>query len=309
MKLVFKNRWNLLLLALLLTACNHKAYLFTSFHEPADKGLRLLYSYDGFHWKDFDTVFLKPTVGASKIMRDPSMIQSADGVFHLVWTTEWKGGTGFGYAESKDLLHWTKEAYIPVMQKEKFVANVWAPELFYDDKSKNNLIVWATCIPGRFEKGLEADSNNHRLYYTATKDFSKFSETKLFLDPHFSVIDAVIVKKEEGKYVLVLKDNTRPERNIKVAFANQAEGPYENVSAPFTEKFTEGPAVVKVKGGWLIYYDVYQKKKYGASFTKDFQTFINADSLIEIPEGHKHGTIVPVSKRIIKDLLKATKIN
>ena len=65
------------------------------------------------------------------------------------------------------------------------------------------------------------------------------------------------------------------------------------VSGQFS--FTEGPAVAKVKNGWLIYYDVYQKKKYGASFTKDFKNFVQADSLISVPEGHKHGTIVKVT--------------
>ena len=67
----------------------------------------MLYSKDGYHWKQLDTVFLKPDVGKDKIMRDPSMLQGPDGTFHLVWTTEWKGGNGFGYASSKDLINWS----------------------------------------------------------------------------------------------------------------------------------------------------------------------------------------------------------
>ena len=231
------------------------------------------------------------------------MVQGPDGTFHLVWTTEWKGGNGFGYASSKDLIHWSDQKYIPVMEKEPTVVNVWAPELFYDAVAKDFIIIWASTIPFRFEKGMEEENNNHRMYYITTKDFNTFSDTKLFLDPKFSVIDAVIVKEAENKYILVLKDNTRPERDIKVAFANNPIGPYENVSVSFTEKFTEGPAVAKVKDGWLIYYDVYQKKKFGASFTKDFKTFTNADSLINIPEGHKHGTIVQVKKKVLKQLV------
>jgi len=293
-----------LLAMVILASCNNKVYLFTSFKEPANEGLRMLYSKDGYHWKRIDTVLLKPLIGSQKIMRDPSCLQAPDGTFHLVWTTEWKGGNGFGYASSTDLIHWSEQQYIPVMQHEKTVVNVWAPELFYDDETQNFIIVWASCIPDKFEKGVEAVDNNHRLYYTTTKDFKTFSPTQLFLDPKFSAIDAVIVKRKKEDYVLVLKDNTRPERNIKVAFANTAVGNYTNVSVPFTEKFTEGPAVVKVKDGWLIYYDVYQKKKYGASFTKDFKTFVNADSLISVPEGHKHGTIFKTNKKVLKNLLK-----
>jgi hypothetical protein len=241
-------------------------------------------------------------IGKDKIMRDPSMLQGPDGIFHLVWTTEWKGGNGFGYASSKDLKNWTEQQYIPVMQQEPTVVNVWAPELFYDDVTGQFVIIWASTIPFRFEKGVEAEDNNHRMYYTTTKDFKTFGETKLFLDPKFSVIDAVIVKRNVKDYVLVLKDNTRPERDIKVAFANNPLGPWTAISKPFTEKFTEGPAVAKVKNGYLIYYDVYQKKKYGASFTNDFKTFVKADSLISVPEGHKHGTVLKVNKKYLRAL-------
>ncbi len=287
---------------LFLASCSNNAYLFTSFHEPADGGLRMLYSKDGYHWSDMDTVLLKPTIGQQKIMRDPSMLQGPDGTFHLVWTTEWKGGNGFGYASSKDLIYWTTQQYISVMQHEQTVVNVWAPELFYDYEKQVYIIVWASCIPNRFENGIEDENNNHRLYSTTTKDFKYFTPTRLFLDPKFSVIDAVMVKRNIADYVMVLKDNTRPERNIKVAFSKNADGPYENISAPFTEQFTEGPAVAKVKDGWLIYYDVYQKKKYGASFTKDFKNFVVADSLVTVPMGHKHGTILTVKQNFIKHL-------
>jgi beta-xylosidase len=287
-----------------IVACNHKAYLFTSFHEPADKGLRMLYSYDGYAWKDFDTVFLKPAVGTQKVMRDPSIAQGSDGIFHLVWTSSWHGDKGFGYAESKDLIHWSGERLLPVMEKEPATVNVWAPELFYDDEGKQFIIIWASCIPGRFEKGQEEDSNNHRLYVTTTKDFQTFSPTQLFLDPGFSVIDAVIVKRAAKDYVLVLKDNTRPERDIKVAFSDNPLGPYKNVSKAFTDMYTEGPSVVKIKGDWLIYYDSYRKKIYEASVTKDFISFSNITTKVSVPEGHKHGTILPVRRRVIKQLIR-----
>jgi hypothetical protein len=291
-------------LLVLMSSCSDKAYLFTSFHEPADKGLRMLYSYDGYKWHDCDTFFLKPAVGNQKVMRDPSMVQGPDGVFHLVWTSSWRGDNGFGYASSKDLIHWSEQKLVPLMSHEPATVNVWAPELFYDDEEKQYIIIWASTIPGRFERGLEEDSNNHRMYMTTTKDFVAFSEPRLFLDPGFSVIDAVIVKRGKGDYVLVLKDNTRPERNIKVAFADNPLGPYKNVSKPFTESFTEGPSVIKVKDKWLIYYDAYRKKTYDAAATKDFVSFENISSQVNIPAGHKHGTILRVKKRVVKDLLE-----
>jgi sucrose-6-phosphate hydrolase SacC (GH32 family) len=233
------------LLIVLFASCNKKAYLFSTFREPATAGLRLAYSYDGYHWKDFDTTFLKPTVD-SNVMRDPSIVQGPDGTYHLVFTSAWKGTETFGYASSKDLIHWSEERSIPVMQNEPTTVNVWAPELFYDDEGKQFIIVWASTIPYRFPKGQEDENNNHRLYYTTTKDFKTFSETKLFLDPGFSAIDAEIIKRGKNDYVLVVKDNTRPYRNIRVAFANNPLGPYTKASEPFTPLFSEGPTVAKV---------------------------------------------------------------
>jgi hypothetical protein len=291
-------------LLIALFSCNNKAYLFTSFHEPADAGLRILYSYDGKKWNDLDTVLLKPEIGNQKVMRDPSMVQGPDGTFHLVWTSSWRGDNGFGYACSKDLIHWSEQRFLPVMQTEPATVNVWAPEIFYDDVYKQYIIIWASCIPGRFDKGIEDDSNNHRMYYTMTKDFDLFTKTQLFCDPGFSVIDAVIVKRAEKDYVLVLKDNTRKERDIKVAFSETPIGPWKNVSKAFTDTFTEGPAVVKLKNEWLIYYDSYRKKIYEASSTKDFVHFENVTTTVQVPQGHKHGTIVPVKKKFIKQLKK-----
>ena len=294
----------IILSVVVLLSCSNKAYLFTSFHEPADRGLRMLYSYDGYHWSDLDTVLLQPKVGDQKVMRDPSMVQGPDGTFHLVWTSSWRGDKGFGYASSKDLIHWEDEKLVPLMYYEPTTVNVWAPEIFYDDEQKQYIVIWASCIPGRFVRGIEEDSNNHRMYYSTTKNFKDFGETKLFLDPGFSVIDAVIVKRAKNDYILVLKDNTRPERNIKVAFAENPLGPWKNISKPFTDSFTEGPSVVKVKKEWLIYYDSYRKKVYEASSTNDFIHFENITGKIAVPLGHKHGTILRVKKKQLDQLLK-----
>lgn len=287
-----------------LASCQKDVYMFTSFHEPANEGLRYLYSNDGYHWESIDGVFLKPELGSQKIMRDPSMIRDKNGTYHLVWTIAWKGDKGIGYARSKDLIHWEDQKIIPVMEHEPETVNVWAPELFYDDEDDRFIIIWASTIPGRFPRGEEPEDNNQRMYYTTTKDFQTFTPTALFMDPGFSVIDAVIVKKGPGDYVLVLKDNTRPNRNLKVAYADNPLGPYENVSATFSDFLTEGPSVVKVKDRWLIYFDSYGSKRYEAVSTRDFQTFHNINHLISVPEGHKHGTIFKASKTHLKRVLR-----
>lgn len=297
----------ILLVSLFDCASKKEAYIFTSFREPATDGLYLAYSEDGYHWQDLKGPYLKPEAGDSKIMRDPSIVKGKDNTYHMVWTTDWKGGNGFGYASSKDLIHWSEQQYIPVMKHEPDVVNVWAPEIFYDEDEGRYIIIWASTIPFRFEKGIEDEDNNHRMYYVTTKDFKTFSETKLFLDPGFSVIDCVIVKRAKNDYVLVIKDNTRPMRNLKVGFAKSPLGPFENISEPYTGFKSEGPTVLKVDGKWLIYYDNYGDMNYKAVRTSDFKNFIDVSAEIKLPEGHKHGTISTISKDVLKGLIKKLK--
>jgi hypothetical protein len=60
-------------------------YLFSYFKGNGEDGLHLAYSEDGFRWQalQHDSSFLKPTAGKDKLMRDPCIVQSADGIFHM----------------------------------------------------------------------------------------------------------------------------------------------------------------------------------------------------------------------------------
>lgn len=295
-----------------LFAVAQEVFVSTSFHEPATDGLRFIYSEDGIHWDSIQGTFLKPgltTVANPEkdrqgVMRDPSITVGPDGTFHLVWTSSWRGDPGFGYACSKDLIHWSEPRFIKVMDDPTTV-NVWAPEICYDPEKKQYMISWASCIPGAFPDGQEDHMNNHRLYYTTTKDFKRFTKAKLFIEPGFSCIDAAPpVKMADGQWVLVFKDNTRPMRNIKVAFGKSMYGPWENVSEPISEDFTEGPTWCKVGDWYYIYYDSYRRYIFGARRTKDFKNFQDVTGAVSVPQGHKHGSIFKAPKAIVENLKK-----
>jgi hypothetical protein len=92
--------------------------LFTSFRGNGEDGLRFLSSDDGYHWLEVPGKFLKPRAGENQMMRDPSLARGPDGTYHLVWTTGWQGDQGFGYAHSNDLVHWSPQRFVPVMEHE-----------------------------------------------------------------------------------------------------------------------------------------------------------------------------------------------
>ena len=283
--------------------------VFSYFIGNGEDGLHLAISQDGYEWKALKngSSFLTPTAGKDKLMRDPSIVLSPDGTFHMVWTVSW-GENGIGYAHSKDLVHWSEQKFIPVMQHEPLTKNCWAPELFYDKATKRYVIVWASTIPGKFAPG-EEQKYNHRLYYVTTKDFSTFSETKLFYDYDFSVIDGAIAKSG-SKYLLFLKDETDkpnvPEKNIRIATADRAVGPYTKPSEPITgDYWAEGPAPIKINNKWFVYFDKYTKHTYGVVTSDDLTNWTDESDKLIMPDGIRHGTAFQVSESIGKALLNA----
>ncbi len=187
-------------------------YLFSYFKGNGEDGLHLAASEDGYTWQALnkDQSYLKPELSKDKLMRDPCIIRGGDGNFHMVWTVSWND-RGIGYASSPDLIHWSEQQYLPVMAHEDSALNCWAPEITYDPKSKKYLIYWATTIPGKFVAGAESGDGryNHRMYYVTTKDFKKYSKTKMLYNPNFSVIDATIFSLGKKQWAMIVKDETR----------------------------------------------------------------------------------------------------
>lgn len=282
-------------------------YVSSSFHEPADEGLRFIYSRDGLHWDSIPGTWLAPELGDS-IMRDPSIWRGEDGTYHLVWTIAWKGDTGIGYSSSTDLIHWTPQRRIPVMDSIRHTYSVWAPELFYDDTKGEYMIVFTAQVDDKTSTGRRNEHGDyHRMYYVTTRDFVAFSEPRLLYDAGYSCIDGVIVKRGEGDYVLVAKDNRKANSNLRVAFSKRPEGPYTlPLSRPFTGIFAEGPSVTKVGDTYYIYYDLYRRHIYGASTTKDFIHFTDVTSNAAFPAGHKHGTVFKAPVSTVEALIRAS---
>ena len=284
-------------------------YLFSYFIDNGQDGLHLAYSTDGLKWTPLNDgkSYLAPTVGKDKLMRDPFILQGKDGLFHMVWTSGW-WDKQIGYASSPDLLNWSKQKGIPVMDQEPTARNSWAPEMAFDPESGEYIIFWATTIPGRHsdvasserEKGL-----NHRMYCTRTKDFKSFSPTKMFFNPDFSVIDATIFPKDKKFYMFLKNENPNPpEKNIRISVSDKASGPYPvNVSAPITGKYwAEGPTALQVGKYVYVYFDKYTEHKYGAVCSKNMVDWEDVSELVSFPKGARHGSVFKVSRDVFMQL-------
>lgn len=299
-------------LTLNVLAQESKVYLFSYFTGDSRDGLHLAYSRDGRTWTALKGghSFLIPTIGKDKLMRDPSICQAPDGTFHMVWTSSWTDRI-IGYASSKDLIHWSEQRSIPVMMHEPEAHNCWAPELYYDEPSQTFYIIWATTIPGRHKEVPTSESEkglNHRIYYVTTKDFQTFSETAMFFNPDFSVIDATIVRDPiRNDLIMIVKNENSlpPEKNLRITRTmSLADGFSTDVSAPITGKYwCEGPAPLFVNDTLYVYFDKYREHKYGAVRSVDGQHWEDVSDEVSFPSGTRHGTAFTVTESVLQRLL------
>lgn len=293
----------------LAASAKKEVYLFSYFVDNGQDGLHFAYSTDGLKWTALNNgkSYLAPTVGKDKLMRDPFILHGNDGLFHMVWTSGW-WDKYIGYASSNDLIHWSEQKTIPVMEYEPTAKNSWAPEMTYDPETKEYIIFWATTIPGRHsevadskgEKGL-----NHRMYCTKTKDFKTFSPTEMFFNPDFSTIDATILPRNKKFYMILKNENPNPpQKNLRVTVADHASGPYPvKVSEPITGKYwAEGPTALQIGDYVYVYFDKYIDHKYGAVRSTDMVNWEDVSEKVSFPLGVRHGTGFKVSEKVFRKL-------
>ncbi|MFN3409718.1 MAG: family 43 glycosylhydrolase [Limisphaerales bacterium] len=289
--------------ALLLAALTFRAaaapeppvYLFTSFRGSGD-GLYLAWSEDARNWTDLGRMFLTPEVGA-KLMRDPHILRGPDGLFHLVWTSGW-GDKGIGYANSSNLVDWSAQRFLPLMENIPGTKTCWAPEVYYEEALGQYLIVWSSNVepPGT----TPPKGGFHRAYYTLTKDFQNFTEPKRLFDPGFNNIDTTLLRVN-GRYHIVFKETDDQPAGIWGAIygatADHPLGPYTLLPEPIIRnERVEGPALVQVGDTTLLYVDYYVNNRYGARETTDWKTWTDVTRSTRVVRGQRHGSIFTVSR-------------
>ncbi len=268
-------------------------FLFAYFKEPAKSGVFYATSPDGYRWTPINggQPVTKPD-HPDELMRDPYIARGPDGVFHMVWTWEWRT-LRIGHATSADLKSWSAHQEIPVMRDVAGARNVWAPELYWDKARSEWLIIWSSTVDGRFPETLSGgeQGNNHRIYSMTTRDFKTFSEPRLFFEPGYEVIDATLLE-DGAKYRLIFKDERRyPLRKVLLASEGPTlRGPWSAPGEPFTESWSEGPSVLKIGGEYIVYYDHYRDPRgYRAASTRDWKEWRDVTAQMSFPPGAKHG--------------------
>ncbi len=156
----------------------------------------------------------------------------------MVWTTAWNTSETktIGYSCSKDLVHWEKERFIPVMENEPETENVWAPEIFWDKKEKNWIVTWSSTVRGKFSETahMYGDKANGRVYYKRRRISKRFTPSALLFDAGCLAIDQTYYQPNDSTYYIFFKEDrdttatkdARPERGIIYVKGSSPTGPF-----------------------------------------------------------------------------------
>ncbi len=306
-------------------------FLLPYFLGNGETGVYFAFSHDGlkFSWlNDGKVVVPAQTWGAESLTRDPSIVYH-DGTFHMIWTTSWNSRS-IGYANSKDLVQWSKPTKIDIWGDFTDVRNTWAPELHWDTEKNEFLILWSSTTFAELNDGDDSGDPHgydHRTYASRTTDFKTFSKPALFFSPQspeYSVIDPFIAHDDretedidDDRWVMVIKNELAPERggkNLRLTFSQHMQGPYDTTLGPpivgagtqIVDQMGEGPSLFKRSGLWFLYWDAPGSEfSYCLATSLDLETWTNRSAEMSLPAKHmRHGTVLVVPAKAVADAIK-----
>ena len=303
--------------------------LFPYFQSNGETGVFLAVSDDGLTFVDANggrPIFTPPQWDAyepvQNLTRDPSIVYH-DGVFHMVWTSNWEGPV-FGYAHSTDLLDWSEPKPVRPFPGAANPRNIWAPEIDYDPVRDEFIVLYSTTLPGEFEDNDGSDDQHggdHRVFIVRTKDFESFTEPEVLFDPWISTIDADLHyddrdtdSRDDDRWIMVYKREVgvrRGGKNIRIAYRDpEWKTPWMFVEEPIVGPHTairprevaEGPTLIhdpEVTGGrWLLYWDSYGNGHYSVAGSDDLMSWEDLTDRMHPPRAHpRHGSpfIAPIN--------------
>jgi hypothetical protein len=263
--------------------------------EVLAESLHYALSRDGLQWTPLNGnqgIWTPIIDGEMHNIRDPFVSRALDGRYHMVGTHARQGWSHVDllHAASDDLIHWEDVRLLDVLAGVLDAKNAWAPEFVPDAARGEHLLVWSTSTGPKlwWDKCIWA---------CRTRDFREFSPARVLFDPKLNIIDANIAS-HGGKHFMYFKpDSVDAEKYVRIAVADDLDGPWEIATENVTPAITEGPQVVRRDdlGGWLMYYDYPWENRYGVSFSPDLLSWEIVPD-VSFPTDARHGSIVELSQ-------------
>ncbi|MGO2634650.1 MAG: family 43 glycosylhydrolase [Galactobacter sp.] len=272
----------------------------------------------------------------TKGLRDPFIIRSPENdKFYMIATDlsigrtgDWNGSQRQGSRyieiwESTDLVDWGQQRHVELAPEN--ARNLWAPEAYWDDEREEYVVFWASKLYGPEDPDHTQTSPAQTMMYATTKDFTTFSEPKVWQNTGVSRIDSTVLK-DGDTYHRFTKDEAQ---------SQNCGGPdiFAETSTDLTQVTTadngwvmgekcighnagtggvEGPTVFKanpgdVNGeGFYLFVDEHGGRKYlplkADALDGDWEAVTN----ISLPNpAPRHGTVLPITESERQALLAA----
>ncbi len=305
------------------------AYLFAYFKgEGLAQGEQIYFaiSQDGLHWTDLNegNPVLTSTLG-EKGLRDPFIMRSADGSKFYVIATDLKiygngnwtaaqttGSKSIMVWESNDLIHWSDQRMCQVAPQG--AGCTWAPEAIYNEETGEYIVFWSSKIPS--SQNVANNDNTHRVYYCTTKDFVRFSDTKVWMELKnqsgrtISVIDATAIKVGDTYYRFKKNEATEAHKSgmpssgkyIIMEKSNSLLGQWTEISSDMSQiSGVEGPTCFKMNNEdkWCLFLDDFGGKGYYPLITSDLSSgkFTQlSSSQYSLPSVMRHGSVINLTE-------------
>lgn len=305
------------------------AYLFAYFKgEGLAQGEQIYFaiSQDGLHWTDLNegNPVLTSSLG-EKGLRDPFIMRSADGSKFYVIATDLKiygngnwtaaqttGSKSIMVWESNDLIHWSDQRMCQVAPQG--AGCTWAPEAIYNEETGEYIVFWSSKIPS--SQNVANNDNTHRVYYCTTKDFVRFSDTKVWMELKnqsgrtISVIDATAIKVGDTYYRFKKNEATEAHKSgmpssgkyIIMEKSNSLLGQWTEINSDMSQiSGVEGPTCFKMndEDKWCLFLDDFGGKGYYPLITSDLSSgkFTQLSSnQYSLPSVMRHGSVINLTE-------------
>ncbi|RYX84949.1 endo-1,4-beta-xylanase [bacterium] len=286
-------------------------FLFVTFkgeQSPMTEQVYFALSKDGRDWTALNEE--KPVLVSElgeKGVRDPYLLRSPDGKkFFMVATDlsinlnhDWSravraGSKSIVIWESDDLVKWSEPRLVRVAADD--AGCTWAPEVVYDEDTKDYLVYWAST-------NKRDDFAKQRIWAARTKDFRTFGEPFIYIEKPTTVIDTDIIR-DKGKYYRFSKDEKF--KAITMESSEHLMGPWKDVPDFSLAQLRgyEGPQCYLIEPSidgkpatWCLILDHYSAGRgYQPFVTQNLEGGqFTAGEGFRFPFRFRHGSILPVT--------------
>ncbi len=296
-------------------------YLFTHFKEkntPDGEQVYFGISRDGYNWekvndgnpvltaqlgekgcRDIEIVRLH-TGGFVIITTDLSIAYRRDENGHIDWSKVNRTGSKcLRMWKTDDLVHFSEEKLV-YFGRDDFGC-MWAPEVFFEEKTQEYLIHWGSTLA-------EDNFKHMSIYCSVTKDFETFGEPKLYFTKDNEILDSHI-RKIGDTYHLFYKNADHPPMNMHATSKN-LYGPFQHDAGfeEYMDKEVHWPGsyeglttCILPDGKWCIMVDFFgcEQEKMGyvpfVSPAPGNMNFTRCPEKFTFPYGFKHGGIIEIT--------------